>query len=197
MNTIATLRRDAPRSILLRHVWWNLLCPLGLHPGVLRPTSGPARVIFVCAGNVCRSPYAERRAQQLGLRAFSYGLAAGRDDPPPRAAVEAAAKRGVDLSQHRSRPFDRAEVDAGDLLLVMEPGMLHATRRVLRSDSRDVSLLGLYNEPRGRVPYIPDPFGLPDSVFALVFAMIDECVEYLTNRFSTIEPSSPSAGLGR
>jgi protein-tyrosine phosphatase len=55
------------------------------------------RLVFVCAGNVCRSRYAEARARTLGFEAGSFGLSADGRSPPDAAAVLAARRRGIEL----------------------------------------------------------------------------------------------------
>src|SRR4029079_4345648 len=66
--------------------------------GATRAT--PARILFVCTGNACRSPMAEGLARELGLDAESAGvLAAGLH---PRAS-QAMRERGIDITSHVSR----------------------------------------------------------------------------------------------
>lgn len=185
-NTSGFLRRDrlrtsvalyghAPRGLLARYLWWNLLLAAGWPRARLQAHS---RVVFVCLGNVCRSPYAEVRARQTGLEALSCGLSVDVSVPSPAAAVEAAARRGVDLSPHRSRPIDELELDPNDLVLVMEPSMLGPTRKRVPAGSQ-VALLGACRRSGAAMPYIPDPHGLPDAVFSAVYDTIDRCVDGL------------------
>jgi protein-tyrosine-phosphatase len=76
------------------------------------------RILFVCTGNTCRSPFAAAVARREGADADSAGLAAYPGDGPPVDAVEVARELGLDLSSHRAQPLtpemlDRAEVVVG------------------------------------------------------------------------------------
>src|SRR5215475_3192237 len=84
-------------------------------------------VLFVCTGNVCRSPMAEgifRRAVQGrgNYRVISAGLGAMEGQPPSHYAVQAVKELGVDISRQRSRMLTPLMVDEADLIL----GMTHS-----------------------------------------------------------------------
>ena len=133
------------------------------------------RLVFVCAGNVCRSRYAEARARALGFEAGSFGLSADGRSPPDRAAVLAARRRGIELLPRVSRRAVDVRPTAGDLLIAMEP---HQARALRRAHPRaQVTLLGLWcSSPR---PVLADPYGLSDAYFDTCFGCIDEAVEAL------------------
>src|SRR5262245_19225063 len=75
------------------------------------------RVVFVCWGNVCRSPYAENKFRALGANAVSAGLGADNGKPANGNAERAALRRGIDLSQHRASAMSDASIFSGDLLV--------------------------------------------------------------------------------
>src|SRR6478672_7413069 len=84
-------------------------------------------VLFVCTGNVCRSPMAEGifRHATLGkgdFRVISAGLGAMEGQPPSHYAVQAVKELGVDISRQRSRMLSPQMVDEADLIL----GMTHS-----------------------------------------------------------------------
>jgi protein-tyrosine phosphatase len=147
--------------------------------------SGIRRLIFVCKGNVCRSPYAEARARLMGFPAASFGLETAGNGPANPAALRNATVRGVDLSGHRSSPMDTRELTFQDLVLVFEP------RQVMRLHSLSlgmslpplphVSLLGLW-EPGYRRPLIADPYGRSDEYFQVCFDRIDASVNSIIER---------------
>jgi protein-tyrosine phosphatase len=125
------------------------------------------RILFVCAGNICRSPTAEgvmaRLIAESGLAdrvtidsAGTGGWHVG-ELPDPRSR-EAARRRGLDLT-HRARQISRADLDRFDLVLVMDSDNLRrvtaisdprvrATIRLLRSFEADA--------PHGSI--VPDPY---------------------------------------
>ena len=86
------------------------------------------RVVFVCHGNICRSPYAEARAVSFGLSAASFGLSAGSGEPADPTACRIAARRGIELARHCARDAADFELQTDDLLVVMEP---RQARRIL------------------------------------------------------------------
>lgn len=184
------MAQHAPRSMLARYVWWNLLLPSRGWGTPPERGGATGRVIFVCSGNLCRSPYAEARARAAGLDAVSYGLAAGTGDHSPVVAVRVAARRGLSLVEHRSRPLVAGAVGPRDLILVMEPGMGRRCRSIPGVAPAHVALLGMYSGRGSATPYIPDPFGLTEEVFDLSFALIDRCIERLVDRLAATEPTT-------
>lgn len=141
-------------------------------------------VVFVCLGNICRSPYAEVRLRARldeaggaeGIRVRSIGfLPPGR--PSPDRALEAARRRGLDLSEHRSRSISASELREADLVIVMtgkqrrELGWLHGRPDTLQ--------LGDLDPVAGVGRNIQDPYGKPPELFDEVFARIDRAVEAL------------------
>ncbi|MBL7076720.1 MAG: low molecular weight protein arginine phosphatase [Kiritimatiellae bacterium] len=81
-------------------------------------------VVFVCTGNVCRSPMAEyllraHPALGPGWDVCSAGLAAGFGIPASREAVDVMREKGIDISAHSSRPLSNELVVAAELVVVM------------------------------------------------------------------------------
>jgi protein-tyrosine phosphatase len=81
-------------------------------------------LLFVCTGNVCRSPMAEHLLRALmgpepdwSIR--SAGLQAGSGLPISTSARAALTQRGIDAGDHRSRPLTEALVDEATLIVVM------------------------------------------------------------------------------
>jgi protein-tyrosine phosphatase len=135
------------------------------------------RVVFVCQGNICRSPFAEVTARQLGLRASSFGLATGSNVPAFPLAVDTARGFGIDLSAHRARDIEAFRFEPGDLVLIMELRHLRRLRRALAGKPVQVSLLGLW-KPRP-CPHIHDPHRLNAEYFQVCFGVITASVQGL------------------
>ncbi len=94
-------------------------------------------VLFVCTGNICRSPTAEgvvrKRLAEAGLAARVTVDSAGLEgwhagDPPDPRAIACAAARGYDLTPQRARQFDRADFGRFALILGMDRGHVAALR---------------------------------------------------------------------
>jgi protein-tyrosine phosphatase len=88
------------------------------------------KVLFVCSGNTCRSPYAEAVARSLGLEARSAGSDAWPDQPATKLGREAALRRGFDLSAHRSASLEQDHVDWAEAIMVFDDPHLQAVERL-------------------------------------------------------------------
>jgi protein-tyrosine-phosphatase len=90
-------------------------------------TDGNGTIVFLCFGNICRSPFAERywnglldRSQQVGPRAVSAGFHETSNRETPKAFVELAAEFGVDLESHRSQVVSRELLTNAEAILMMD-----------------------------------------------------------------------------
>lgn len=150
----------------------------------LRRHRMPRGVMFVCHGNICRSPYAEgvfraRLGPGAGdvIRVSSAGFI-GPDRPSPRFAIEEAAARGVDLHDHRSTLLSVGELRHVELVVVMEPGQVFALRERFPTAGA-VLVLGDLDPHGDGGRTIIDPVDKPRHVFAACYDRIDRCVAVL------------------
>ena len=135
------------------------------------------RFVFVCLGNVCRSPYAAARARAAGLPSISYGLDVQTETLANTQAQAEALRHGIDLSSHCSRAFEAGHGSRGDLLIGMEPSHLSQLATRHADERLQVTLLGLWAKPQR--PHIQDPFGLSPEYFNRCFDIIDAGVATL------------------
>src|SRR3989440_719266 len=120
-------------------------------------------VLFVCTGNICRSPLAaallERALKERGLdvNVTSAGTGAWDGAPASEGAYLVGLERGLDLSGHRARLLTRELVEQADLILTMAR---HHRARVdeLGGEGR-VFVLGEYAGRQGDEAEVSDPFG--------------------------------------
>ncbi len=149
--------------------------------------SQPVKVLFVCMGNICRSPTAHGVFESLvvshGLddrilvdSAGTHGYHIG-SPPDPRAQATAIA-RGIDLSALRARRFESADFSEFDYLLGMDRNNL-ADMLALKPDKTDarVGLMLEYAASFGQQE-VPDPY-YDDNGFELVFDMIEDASQGL------------------
>jgi len=141
-----------------------------------------SRCVFVCRGNICRSPYAEQRALQLGLAAGSFGLRAVAEGHADPQAAAAAGRRGIDLRPHAASCMEAFVPRQGDLLIAMEPEQAHQLAARFPAPVQ-VTLLGLWSRPRR--PHLHDPKDLCDRYFDTVFAVIDNALDGIRTRIGT------------
>jgi protein-tyrosine phosphatase len=125
------------------------------------------RVLFVCLGNICRSPTAEaafraiaaREAPELGIEADSAGTAAYHIGHPPDArSQEAARRRGYDLAPLRARKVQLADFDDFDLVLAMDRENLDDLRAIAPPRSHERIRLFLEFAPDAEEREVPDPY---------------------------------------
>jgi protein-tyrosine phosphatase len=136
-------------------------------------------VLVLCHGNICRSPFAAAYLAERcpGVEVRSSGFAAGDAAPADPTAVRVAARYGVDLSQHRSRPLGPTDFELPDLVLVMEAAQAAAFRARAPALAERIHRLGnfLATRPFG----IPDPWGCSEAVFDRTFAQIATALDRL------------------
>lgn len=135
------------------------------------------RLVFVCTGNICRSPYAESLARRAGFPAISVALRGSSGAPAFPPALAAAREAGVDLSAHRSTWIEDAALGPADLLVAMEPWQAET---LACRDTGQVTLLGLWTTPRR--PHLHDPHGLSDAYFRTCFRVIESGVDAILAR---------------
>ncbi len=148
----------------------------------------PKRILFVCTGNICRSPTAEGVAVNLARRAGQAGEfefdSAGTHDyhvgeaPDPR-TVAAASGRGYDLSALRARRLTSADFAAFDCLLAMDAGHLEIMRHQCPAEHQHKLKLFLDFHPAHHGCDVPDPYyGGPEG-FDQVLDLVETAIQSL------------------
>jgi len=143
---------------------------------------GDPGVLFVCLGNICRSPIAEGVFRALAERA---GIAerlridsAGTGDwhvgrPPDRRAIAAARSRGIELGHLRGRQVTAADFARFDWILAMDRYNLRTLRAMQPSSFRGHLGLLLDFVPELGVSEVPDPYAGDASDFDHVLDLIE------------------------
>jgi len=141
--------------------------------------------MMICAGNMCRSPFAEKymqlRLQQAGLEAecYSRGLLALAGRKVPDIAQKIGLEFGVDMSQHISQTLLTPDIDRAAMIMVME-----AEQRQHLSKMRPASIgkVFLLSQPSGG-KIIHDPMGKDEAYFREVYSEITTHVDAWMQRF--------------
>jgi len=146
----------------------------------------PLRVLFVCLGNICRSPLAEaiarRQAEEMGVADRFHFASAGTGDwhvrsgADPRSAAT-ARQFGLDLSSHRARQITAENIADWDWLIAMD----RANRRdllAMGAPAERVWMMRRFEAPDGNgMEDVPDPYyGGPDG-FLLMYRILSDNVD--------------------
>jgi protein-tyrosine phosphatase len=125
------------------------------------------RILFVCLGNICRSPTAEivfrqlaaREAPDLTVEVDSAGTAGYHiGDPPDRRTNAAALRRGYDMSALRARVVEPQDFTRFDLILAMDRENLKVLQQRAPPTARERIRLFLEFAPEADTSEIPDPY---------------------------------------
>jgi len=146
------------------------------------------KVLFVCMGNICRSPTAEgvfrKLLEQEGMAhlieidsAGTHGYHVGY--PPDRRAQETAVRRGIDLSGLRARRVDPEDFEVFDYVLAMDQDNYHRLSAICPPGFERKLMLLMDFAPHLRTREVPDPYYGGPSGFERVFDMVEAAAEGL------------------
>ena len=144
----------------------------------------PRNILFLCYGNICRSPVAEKLCQRLMPRAdvTSAGFYPQERRTTPTNVQRAAQTIGVDLSAWSSRRVSQELVDRSDLVVLLDLRNFRDYRRAFPSNENKVSFLGLFLDPP-QVD-ITDPYDKSDSETLGIMRLIETATRALARQFS-------------
>jgi len=155
-------------------------------------------VLFVCTGNICRSPMAEGvfrgMAERAGLGdAFTVDSAGTFEghvgQPPSFLAVEAARLRGYEIAHHRARLLTNEDLERFDHSLALDRSHLGAMRWMAPRAFSDRPQMLMKYAPSLGVIEVPDPFGGPakgyERALDLIEAGCQGLLQHLTGQIKT------------
>lgn len=152
----------------------------------LAATRRPRRILVLCHGNICRSPYLAAVLQRaLPDIAVSSAGFVGADRPVPALSLEVSARRGLDLSRFRSRPIFDDDVGNANLIIVMDARQARRLRKLFQVEADRIVIAGDLDPKSAATRAIRDPWKQTIDVFESSFARLDRCAETLVTLYST------------
>ena len=155
----------------------------------------PPTILFVCLGNLCRSPLAEvllkTRLAERGLdgqyQVRSAGIIAGRDGLPPPEAVRAAAEIGANIKNHLSTPLTAELLDSAAMVVAMDRMNVEHILNLVPDLGPRLHLLRQFapidpDDPR-RFD-IPDPIGGTPELYRQSYGQIAAGIDGLADKLA-------------
>ncbi|MBW1840606.1 MAG: low molecular weight protein arginine phosphatase [Deltaproteobacteria bacterium] len=142
-----------------------------------------ANILFVCWGNICRSPFAGALFTKLSaqnsrkdLSGDSAGLFALHGNSATHMAQKVAAEYGVDLTRHAAKPVSRPLVDRSDLIIVMTKSHRDTLSEVYPEAAEKTRLMKHFARFGSKNRGIADPYGLNYEAYRFCFLDIEDAV---------------------
>ena len=151
----------------------------------------PTAILFVCLGNICRSPLAEgalrAEAGRLGLDAEVDSAGIGDwhvGEPPDRRAQAVAARNGVDISRQRARRIAARDFERFDRIVALDREVLRALQ-AMRPPNASARLSLLLDHVPGREGEgVADPYYGGDSHFDVTWREVTEAARTLAGEIA-------------
>ncbi len=163
----------------------------------------PRNVLFVCMGNICRSPTAEGyfrhhlaasdlanevRTDSAGTHGYHVG------HPPDSRAMATVAKRGIDIGDLRARRVEPGDFERFDLILAMDEDNLRNLEAMNPGGGASVELMLSFSSRFGDVREVPDPYYGGQDGFEFMCDLLDEATRGLLAHLQGAQGAAVSAG---
>ena len=155
----------------------------------LSAMGAPRKIVFLCYGNICRSPLAAKLAEQrlsnVMIESAGFHQTTGRTSPEKMVRIGNAM--GVNLSEHRSARAMREQLLSADLVIAMDLENLDRLQREFPETSSRATLLGLFANPPSLI--IADPYLADDAATSRICELVRSSVDGLAQWASNAKPS--------
>jgi protein-tyrosine-phosphatase len=137
-------------------------------------------ILFVCKGNICRSPFAAEYAKRVlpHKEVHSAGYYSVPNRPSPRSAIAASLAMGVDLSQWRSSILTKKDLHDADVVIVFDDENYAIVRDASPEGASKIVLLGILDD--GPL-FIEDPYDSSPKIFEATYKRIARAIDMLKN----------------
>ena len=167
----------------------------------LNAAGGPGKIVFLCYGNICRSPLAAALAEERlsGVAIDSAGFHDHTGRSCPQKILRIASSYGVDLSSHRSARVQRNQLANADLVIAMDMENLNRVRQKFPEMADRTTLLGLFGTPETLA--IADPYLADEAATTRICEQVRASVEGLAlwvakTKPAACTPAIPSTAVG-
>lgn len=144
-------------------------------------------VLFVCLGNICRSPLAqgifEHQIARAGLDAAFDADSAGTSgwhegEPPHRGSIAVARKYGISIERQRSRPVHPKDGEVFDYIIAMDTANRESLLSEFRFPEKKIHMMRDFSlsEATTKGQSVPDPWGMGENAFEEVYSILFDAV---------------------
>jgi protein-tyrosine-phosphatase/predicted ATP-grasp superfamily ATP-dependent carboligase len=156
----------------------------------LAAAGGPGKIVFLCYGNICRSPLAARLAEQslsgVAIESAGFHDHAGRSSPEKMLRI--GSSFGVDLSGHRSVRVTRELLLGADLVVAMDLENMECLRNEFPEIEKRATLLGLFANPP--IPTIADPYLADEAAARKICEQVRSGIDGMAVWVASTRPAS-------
>lgn len=149
-------------------------------------------ILFVCLGNICRSPMAHGFQEKKIGKDFSIDSAGILDfhegNPPDCRAIEAMRQKGIDISSQKSRPIQKKDFKNFDLILALDTSVFEQLQSFIKDDILKKKV-HLYLDYVGLKGDVKDPYYSSDDAFSDLANLLDDTTDKLIQKIRSNSPA--------
>jgi protein-tyrosine-phosphatase/predicted ATP-grasp superfamily ATP-dependent carboligase len=163
----------------------------------LKAEDGLSKIVFLCYGNICRSPLAAALAEQRlsGVAIDSAGFHEQTGRSSPQKILRIGAAFGIDVSSHRSARVTRDQLANADLVIAMDLRNLNRLRQEFPEMANRTTLLGLFGKPE--TVAIADPYLAGEAASNRICKQVLESVEGLASWVEETKRAASTSAIPR
>lgn len=152
----------------------------------------PLKILFVCLGNICRSPIAHGLLKHKAeLKNLDWEIdSAGTSDwhegeSPNEKSVKVMKRHGIDITYQRSRPLRRKDLEHFDIIYVMDSSNYKDVTDMAKSEEEISKVHLIMNELNpGNNQAVPDPWSLSEKHYEEVYEMLDKATDKVMEKIN-------------